>query len=676
MAKASVQLDPILLEILNRKVAAAADEMAVTLQRTSRSTYVKEAADYGTGIADLGGKIFGYPARNSVNHIDRFCGPSIRAIPDLEQGDVIVTNDPYLSGGLATHLPDLHMIKPYFYGRRIVCYGWCFIHFSDMGGRVPSSISPSNHEIFQEGLRVPPMKIVKRGVLNQDFVEVFTANCRTPDANMGDVRAMLGALHTGAERVADIIERHGVATFLACQQALQDYTADKTRAVLRRIPEGTYAFWDYMDDDLVTRIPLRFRLQMTIADGKVHFDLSGTDPQVAAAYNVPTLGVAHPWLMMRLVSFILTNDSSMALNAGIYRHISVTNPPGTVMNAEFPDSVGIRHAAARRLSDAMTGAILKASPDIMAAPSCGASVPFVVAEQSPEGGKPAVQVIEPLRGGMGAWKGHDGADNRENTMNNMNNHPVETVEGDAGVVIRAYDIHPDSGGPGQWRGGVGQRITTEVLRDGCTILARGMERLRFPAWGVAGGKPGRPFRAILNEGRADETQLSKIDQLSVKAGDTVTFMMPGAGGFGDPYLRAPEAVRIDVELGFVSREAAARDYGVVIGRDGDVDDEATKKLRSGRVRDNIRADFDFGLEREAWEAVFDDKTMEVLNKGLYDLPKSVRQEKRRWIIGQAVPDLPVAGTRSLAETMADPDAIRARLAKAMATVFGDGRRAS
>ena len=277
---------------------------------------------------------------------------------------------------------------------------------------------------------------------------------------------------------------------------------------------------------------------------------------------------------------------------------------------------------------------------------------------------------------MGAWKGHDGADNRENTMNNMNNHPVETVEADAGVVILSYDIHPDSGGPGRWRGGVGQRITTEVLRDGCTILARGMERLRFSAWGVAGGKPGRPFRAILNEGRTDETELSKIDQLSVKAGDTVTFMMPGAGGFGDPYLRAPESVRTDVERGFVTREATADDYGVVITRDGQVDDKATKKLRSGRVRDNIRADFDFGPEREAWEAVFDDKTMEVLNTGLYSLPKSVRQEKRRWIVSQAVPDLPVAGTRSLAETMADPDAIRARLVKAMAEVFGDERAAN
>ena len=676
MGKETVQLDPILLEILNRKVAAAADEMAVTLQRTSRSTYVKEAADYGTGIADLNGNIFGYPARNSVNHINRFCGPSIRAIPDLKPGDVIVTNDPYLSGGLATHLPDLHMIKPFIHAGKIVCYGWGFIHFSDMGGRVPSSISPSNHEIFQEGLRVPPMKLVRKGVLNEDFVKIFTANCRTPDANMGDVQAMLGALHTGSERVADIIERHGVATFVACQKALQDYTAEKTRAVLRRIPEGTYAFWDYMDDDLVTRIPLRFRIAMTVADGKIHIDLSGSDPQVRAAYNVPTLGIAHPWLMMRLISFILTNDSSMALNAGIYRHISVTNPAGTIMNAEFPDAVGIRHAAARRLSDAMTGAILKASPDIMAAPSCGASVPFVVAEQSPEGGKPAVQVIEPLRGGMGAWKGHDGADNRENTMNNMNNHPVETVEADAGVVILSYDIHPDSGGPGRWRGGVGQRITTEVLRDGCTILARGMERLRFSAWGVAGGKPGRPFRAILNEGRTDETELSKIDQLSVKAGDTVTFMMPGAGGFGDPYLRAPESVRTDVERGFVTREATADDYGVVITRDGQVDDKATKKLRSGRVRDNIRADFDFGPEREAWEAVFDDKTMEVLNTGLYSLPKSVRQEKRRWIVSQAVPDLPVAGTRSLAETMADPDAIRARLVKAMAEVFGDERAAN
>ena len=214
-------------------------------------------------------------------------------------------------------------------------------------------------------------------------------------------------------------------------------------------------------------------------------------------------------------------------------------------------------------------------------------------------------------------------------------------------------------------------MTVEILRDGGTILARGMERLRFPAWGVGGGKPAQPFRAILNRGKPNEERLAKIDELHVNAGDTVTILNPGASSYGDPYLRPPETVRIDAELGFISRQGAADDYGVVITDEGTVDKAATKALRAARPRDNRRTDFDFGPEREAWEAVFDDAVMRELNRRLYTLPKSVRQEKRRWIFSQAVPDLPVAGGTPLTQTMGDPDAIRARLDGAMAEVFGD-----
>ena len=203
------------------------------------------------------------------------------------------------------------------------------------------------------------------------------------------------------------------------------------------------------------------------------------------------------------------------------------------------------------------------------------------------------------------------------------------------------------------------------------MLARGMERLRFPAWGVAGGGPGAPFRAVLNRGRPNERALTKIDQLAVDAGDTVTMMLPGASGYGDPYLREPDRVRRDVEQGFVSRAGAARDYGVAIDEAGRVDEAETRRLRTGRIKDNVRAEFDFGPEREAWEAVFDDALMCELNRRLMALPRSVRQARRRWIFDQAVPDLPVAGgAGSLAHVLADPDAVRARLTGAMAAAIG------
>ncbi len=658
-------LDAALLEIFYNQVTAAADEMSSSLRRASRSIYVKEASDYGVALIDARGEVFGFPSASGVNTIDRLCGVTIAAVPDLGPGDVIVTNCPYRSGALSTHLPDIHMLKPCFHEGRIVAFGWCFIHFTDIGGRVPSSITPSNSDIFQEGLQIPPLKLVKAGVLNEDFVRLFKVNVRTPEVNMGDIKAMLGGLNVAEQRMTDLIARHGVDTFTAGQRALQDYAAERARAVLRRIPDGVYDFWDYMDDDLVTRIPTRVRVRLAVEDGVVEVDVSGTDPQVLAAYNVPTLGIRHPWLMMRLTAFILTHDKTIPKNAGLYRSITVTNPRGTILNAEFPDAVGVRAAPARRLNDAMTGAILKAVPELMAGPTCGTSCPLVLAEYDADGEKKTVSVLEPLKGGMGAALGVDGVDCRDSTMNNLSNHPVESVEAETGVLIREYDVLMDSGGPGQWRGGTGQVLTVEVLRDGGTIMARGMDRMRFPAWGARGGKPGAPFRAMKNRGRADQAWLPKIDQLSVNRGETVTIMNPGASGYGDSFAREPERVRRDVAEGFVSRAAAAREYGVVLDEQGNVDTAATDAARRDRSRDNYRADFDFGPEREAWEAVFDDATMGELNRRLYALPKSVRQRTRRRLFARAVPDLPAPGGKPLTEVLADPDAVRARLFAAM-----------
>jgi N-methylhydantoinase B len=666
-----MKLDPVTLEILSNKVVAIAEEMYFALKRASRSIYVKEADDFDVALLDTSGDLFAHAASATMNFlIDAPFAPTIKAVPDLEPGDVIITNDPYTSEALSTHLPDIHLIRPYFHGKKIVAYGWCFVHSTDMGGSVPSSIAPSLSEIFQEGLRIPPMKFVKRGKINDDVLGIVMANNREPEVNMGDIRAMLGSMETGEARVRELIERHGVQAFLDVQGDLLDYTAKKARDVLRRIPDGVYEFWDFMDDDRVTRIPLRVRVKLTAKDGKLNIDLSGTDPQVRAAYNVPTNGKRNYWITIRLTNFLTTYDLSMPKNAGLYRTIDAVVPPGIVMNAEFPDACGVRSSPSLRVSGAINGAIIKAHPGLMPAPSGGNSMPFALAEYDTLGVKRSVQVIEPMRGGMGAMKGQDGVDGRDTSLNNMRNHPVESVECDMGVVFRNYDIRPDSGGPGKWRGGVGQVITVEVLRDGGSFLSRGMERLRFPPYGVLGGKPGEGMRAILNRGRADERKLTKFDQLPVNAGETLTFMMAGGGGYGDPFERDPERVQSDVEVGFVTHAGARRDYGVVIDDDGAVDEAATAECRANLVKDNNRADFDFGPEREAWERVFDDETMWELNRRLYELPKSVRQDKRRWIIEQAVPDLPRAGAGLLTDVLADADAARRRLRHAMTEAFG------
>ena len=487
-----MMLDPITLEILNNNVVAIAEEMYFALKGASRSIYVKEADDFDVAVLDTAGDLFAHAASATMNFlIDTPFAPTIGAVADLGPGDVIITNDPYTSQGLSTHLPDIHLIRPYVHGTHIVAYGWCFVHCTDIGGAVPSSIAPSLSEIFQEGLRIPPMKFVKRGKMNDDLLALIMANSRAPEINLGDIRAMLGSLETGERRVAELIERHGVEAFLAAQKDLQDYTAEKARDVLRRIPDGTYEFWDFMDDDRVSRIPLRVRVKLTVKDGRLDVDLSGTDPQVRAAYNVPTNGKRNYWITIRLTNLLTTHDPTMARNAGLYRTIGAIVPPGILMNAEFPDAVGVRSSPSLRVSGAITGAILKARPDLLPAPSGGSGMPFALGEYDEAGDKRSVAVVEPMRGGSGAMLGQDGVDARDTSLNNMRNHPVETVENDMGVVFRHYDVRTDSGGPGKWRGGVGQAITIEILRDGGRLLARGMERLRFPAYGVCGGKPAR-----------------------------------------------------------------------------------------------------------------------------------------------------------------------------------------
>ena len=655
---------------MNKKVCAIADEISATLLRSSRSIYVNEAADFAVGLVDLKGEMFGWAPENKTTSINVPCAHTISLFPDLADGDVIITNDPYLSRGMATHLPDLHLIQPYFHGDTLVCYGWCFIHFMDVGGRVPGSIAPSNHEIFQEGMRIPPMKLASGGVINQDFIAIFQANCRLPHINMRDIESMKGALGVGRRRVLETVDQYGIGPFIASHEALKDYAATKVREVLRRLPDGTYDFWEYLDNDGRSNFPVRVRVRLTVDDGLLHFDFTGTDPAVAASFNIPTMGTLHNMFTRRITTFVCTHDATIPLNAGTYRPMTCTNPLGTLINAEFPDAVGLRFNSATAVNDAVGGTLLRSHPDLMSGPTCGAVVSIVLSEPGGVGKDANVTVVQATRGGMSAYLGHDGVDGRDVTMNTMHNHPLETVEAKSALRVIDYDIRTDSGGAGQWRGGVGQLMCFEILRDGGSIRTRGNERALFPPWGVVGGRPGALLRIIRNQGKADEIDVSKAEEILVNRGDTLTVLMPGAGGYGDPFRRAAEAVRRDVEMGFVSRDAAQTEYGVAIDAKGNLDAEATRKARASRVKDNIRADFDFGPEREAWEAVFDDEIMCEINRRLFALPRSVRQERRHQVFARTVPDMPVAGTASLVDVLADTDKMRARLKAAMDDFLG------
>ncbi len=628
-------LDGVTLEILATKMAAAADEMAITLQRTGRTLYVKETLDFSTALATPGGRFYAYPSGIGVScFIALDLAPVVNQFDDLGPGDVIITNHPYASGGVASHTPDVQLIQPYFHDGQLVGYGWSFVHMTDMGGRVPSSISPSSTELFHEGLLIPPMRIMRAGHFVPEVLQLFRANVRTPDDNVGDLKAMLAALATGDRRVADMIRRFGVEDFLQAQGAIIEQSRRKARAVLARVPGGDYEFWDYLDDDASTGIPIRLRLRLHSRDGSVLLDYGGTDPQTSAPYNMPSGGRAHPYLTLRFASFIWSQDPSIALNAGMFDSIDVKCDPATIVNPSFPAATGIRAATAQRLCDVVSGALFQAVPSRVSAPSGGVVIPLVFAEHVGDG-ESNVLVVEPVVGGMGASDGHDGMDGRDCSFASMSNNPIESVEAAGSVRIVEFALRPDSGGPGRWRGGTGLTLSVEVCGESGTFLGRGMERFRFVPWGTCGGRAAQASKAYVNKGRPDEREVGKIDVLELKKGDVFTVETPGGGGFGDPFQREPGLVLRDVMHGVVTIESARTEYGVVISDDR-VDEQATARARQGR---RPAAGFDFGEERRAWESVFPDQVMAELNGRLRDVAPGQRNDARRQLVMAKLPGI-------------------------------------
>lgn len=646
------ELDPVTLEILNSQFAAAAEEMALTLKRCARSLYVKESTDFGVALVAIDGRLFATPRGYGSASFAHDCTTTIAAVRELEDGDVIITNHPYASGGLVSHTPDLTLIRPYFHAGRIVAYGYDYIHSTDVGGKVPSSISPTSTEVFQEGLLIPPMKLRRAGRPNVDVIELFRANVRTPDLNLHDLDAMLAALDIGARRVERLIAEHGVETFLAGQQAILAYAARKARAALRRIPDGSWDFWDYMDDDALSGVPIRFRVRVTIEDGRVHLDFTGSDPQVAAAYNLPTLGLRHPWLTARIAHFVITHDPSAPLNAGLLDSVTVEVPRGSVLNPEFPAATGVRHAAGYRLNDAVVGALAQAVPHDVPAPSGGTMVPVVLAENDAQTGARNVLVLNAVIVGSGARFGSDGYDGIDGSISSIRNTPAEKSELEAAIDILEYGLRQDSAGAGRWRGGLGLRFAFRVRQPGSYVLGRGLERFRFRPWGMAGGRAGARTRVILNPGTPGERELGKIDMVALADGDVVKFLTPGGGGCGDPFERDVEAVLRDVVSGFVSAACAERDYGVVIHADR-VDAAATAARRAARPTvDTMR--FDFGAERELWDSVFTDDAMNAFVAALLPLRGNLRTAKRIAVLERIVPGITGPGTGEVSKLLPDP----------------------
>lgn len=615
--------NPVILEMLMQRFRSVAEEMAYSLQRTGYTAFVNETADLGVALATPEGEIFGYPKGIGITMFANLdLSDTIRAVGRFERGDVVITNDPYNSGGMASHLPDINVLRPVFCDGELVCFAFAYVHSTDIGGIAPGSLSPTSAEVFQEGIRIPPIKLYRRDELNEDLLKLVLNNCRIPDDNRGDLRAMITALKTGERRVQELVERYGREVFCAAMRDALDYAEHRARAAIGRIPPGTYRFHDYLDSDVATEVPVRLQVAVTVREDSIHLDFAGTDPQVKAAFNIYSAGKPHPWLVYKIMTVLLTLEPDIPVNAGLLRPVSTTAPEGSVVNAVFPAAVGLRTTMGVRVQDAIMGALAQALPDVVPAAGSGTIVPVVFAEPAPGGRGVKVNVLETLSGGTGGTSRGDGLHARDVVdIANLRNNPLEMLEARASARVQRYGLVPDSGGAGRYRGGCGTVLEFEVLSYDSTIIARGMERERFAAWGLLGGNCGA--KGAMQVRRAGSTHTEKVPpggMLRVSRGDVVRVVTAGGGGYGDPLERDPARVLLDVANGFVSAESALRDYGVEI-RDG-----TARRVRGPAA--GGRALYTLGADREEYERLWSPALWSRFMERVYSLPLPMRYESR------------------------------------------------
>ena len=612
-------IDKVTLEILKNHSRAAAESMAFTLYRTAHSTFVKETEDFTTGLTTPEGETFATPTELGATwFVNLNYAGAIKLIDDYQPGDICITNDPY-SGFVCTHSPDMHIRKPIFHGDQLVAFSVGHVHNTDVGGAVPASLSRTLSEVHQEGIRIPPTKIMEGGVLNQKVLDIFLANVRAPEQNWGDLKAQIAACNTGERKVHEMIERFGVETFKEGVADLLDYSEAQARAIVAKLPDGRYPFADFMDEDSPDGWPCRLKVTLIVESDGLTLDFTGSDPQLESSLNMPTGGSErHTLLMIGLTYVLYSLDPTLYLNAGLSRVCRSVLPEGTIVNPTFPAAVGMRTLSCGRLQDLIIGAFALTAPDrLIGAPASGGPIMNVNTIDS-RTGRRIMAAINPMAGGCGGRAVEDGQDGSGANSGFLKNTPVEVNEVEAGIKVLRYGLARNSAGPGKHRGGLGTEMVFQTFSPNSKVTARNRDRTRFTGWGIAKGKAGGQSKFVLNPGTNREQNLQNTDILTMGPGDVLHVASGGAGGWGDPFERGPEAVLLDWRRGCLTEAHAREAYGVVI-TDGAVDADATAALRAGR-RDAPDGFYDYGPERTAFDRTWTDANYDCLTACLAKLP--------------------------------------------------------
>jgi N-methylhydantoinase B len=548
MSKASDALSPVELEIIRNALVAAAEEMSVTVWRTSRSSVVREILDYSTAVFDAEGNSVAQAARMPV-HLNSMASGLTDILRDhipLDQwrdGDVILTNDPYCGG---QHLCDWLAFTPVHdeQGRRVAIAG-ILVHHLDVGGGAPGSYDPSATEIYQEGIRIPPVRVISEGVRNDALIRVLLQNSREPVNVGGDFESQLAALKTGAANLRRVSARYGHNTLAAASSAIQAQSEAAMRAAIARIPDGSYAFEDFVDDDGISDAHLRINVCLQVCGDELEVNFEGSSAQAVGPVNC-TLNMTSAAVVC---ACLMSIGGDIPANAGVYRPIRVSAPPGSVVNARSPAPVANRMAVGHRVVNAVMGAFAQALPGEVPASYYGVSYAYALNCFNADGTRQVYFDLE-----CGGWGGHplaDGANGFSCGFHNIANSPVEMIEHNYPVTFTEYALLPGSGGAGRRRGGLG--LVREFRLDApAGQFAANLDRFKIPPYGLDGGEPGRPGRLRVSRDGQWLDLPSKVAAVALSCGDRIRLETAGGGGYGAPQERAARDVEADRREGYVS----------------------------------------------------------------------------------------------------------------------------
>jgi N-methylhydantoinase B len=556
--------DPAAFEIMKNALYKIAEEMRVVLAKTAYSPILKSAGDYSCGVFDAAGDMVAQGPDLPI-HLGSM-PDAVRAIVqvfghDVHSGDVFIHNDPYFGG---SHLPDVNVIRPAFHDGKLLGYACLRAHWPDIGSATPGSYGAVT-EIYGEGLRLPPIRLMSKGVMNEDIEKIILANVRTPDERKGDLGAQLAATLRACQRLEGLAERYGAETLTRTMAEVMDYSERLMRAMLSDLPDGDGAFADFLDGDGIPDdeegrdAPIWIRMKVDKKGDRIVVDFDGTDPQTAGPINAP-LSVTASGVYCGLKTAVDPN-SLIPPNSGCWRAIEVTAPKGSLLNAEFPSPVVYaNHEISHRLADMVMGALVHFWPEQVMACSQGTSAILTLGGVDPRSGNRYVS-YETIKGGYGARPNKDGINVIASGISNTMNTPVEVLEMAFPLRVLEYSIEPDTGGAGKFRGGNGARRIWQLLDEATATGTLCMERMTSPPFGLAGGKPGAAAVVTLKTPDGKIHHLPSKGAFKVPGGSIVVMTTPGSGGFGDPAERDDAAIAADLSEGYVTTEGLRRDYG-------------------------------------------------------------------------------------------------------------------